>query len=72
MNMLSKFKFDNIPASVGYPGLKEALRLKEIATGFCIATLRGGSAVVAFKEEPDEVLEKLKGWKIFSSMIKME
>eukprot|EP00092_Neocalanus_flemingeri_P107508 GFUD01137982.1.p1 GENE.GFUD01137982.1~~GFUD01137982.1.p1 ORF type:complete len:579 (-),score=133.44 GFUD01137982.1:161-1834(-) len=72
MNMESRFKFDNIPSSVGYSELKEVLKEREIVPGFCVVTLRKGSAVVAFKEESGEVVNKLKNLKIKLSSIQME
>jgi hypothetical protein len=71
MNMASKFRFDNITTGVGYPEFKEALRAKGIVPGLCVITVRGGSAVVAFKEETTEVWEKLRDLEIRKSRIKI-
>merc|ERR1740137_318620 len=72
MTMASKFKFDNIPSAVGYQELKQMLRGRKIVAGFCVITLRAGSAVVAFKEISRVVREKLKGFEFWSSKIKMQ
>jgi len=72
MNMASKFKFDNIPSAVGYQEFKQMLRGRKIVAGFCVITLRAGSAVVAFKEISRVVREKLKGFEFWSSKIKMQ
>jgi len=72
MNMASKFKLDNIPSSVGYPELKAKLRARDVLPGFCVITLRSGSAVVAFKEESKLVQEKLKGLEFWKTKIKMQ
>jgi len=65
MNMASKFKLDNIPSFVGYPELKAKLRSFGALPGFCVVTLRCGSAVVAFKEKGEVLLEKLKEGLVF-------
>jgi len=73
MNMASKFKLDNIPSFVGYPELKEKLRSFGALPGFCVVTLRCGSAVVAFKEKGEVLLDKIKeGLEFGNRKVKIE
>jgi len=73
MNMASKFKLDNIPSFVGYPELKAKLRSFGALPGFCVVTLRCGSAVVAFKEKGEVLLDKIKeGLEFENRKVKIE
>lgn len=73
MNMASKFKLDNIPSFVGYPELKAKLRSFGALPGFCVVTLRCGSAVVAFKEKGEVLLDKIKeGLEFGNRKVKIE
>lgn len=61
--MKSKFKFQNL-GRVKVSKLKESLRKCKVEPGFMVVHRKFGNAIVLFKEDPSEIEEKLKIFKL--------